>query len=289
MIKQWFSEFVFIPFSICTLMIGLLGLAKDLSKFRKTGAWVYVISLIILFGLSLFKERESRRSSLDYKSQISALSQEIRDEKASHDRYERIAQTSLSSLNEKLTDLKTQVATEQIRKQLFDTQQDLLQTRLDLATTQRALSPPRAEFVFSIFTKSLLAENFANPIKEMTVDEQAGVIKIDVASKNTSSVPAINGEFRIRICSDCSYEAEPTNWQSIAETPQDRSVKFNIIGSHVVFQPVTLFIRSPVRCVRHNLEVAFYYECQNCKVEHEPQKIRITVNPEQPCIRLVPR
>jgi hypothetical protein len=175
-------------------------------------------------------------------------------------------QRDLHRVEDQLTGIKSQVASEPLRKKIAD-----LQGELD-----RALAPaPNAKLQFSFLP---LGPN--ESMRDTTsVPLVNGAVTVAFTAKNVSETQADNGKIWIQICDGCKFGAEPEGSEAPSDDPLTRWKRFDRLFKGVVFEPTTLRVVPPLGA--STFTIAFKYACEKCPpIDNEhPQKLRVNIGP----------
>ncbi len=198
------------------------------------------------------------------KLQIAGLNQTIETEIKNNETQYARHQQELHRLQDQLSDLKKDIATEELRKKMT-----ALQGRLD-----KALVPtPTAVLEPSFWT----IEKFVEPISETTVKlGTANFATVEFYVFNKSDVVALNGGVHLRICMACKFAKEPQEFHKIPGSPDwDRQYDFQHIYPHAGLQKLSADIIPPPGSESFQIEVMAV--CDTCPPQ-EPRKFKVNVH-----------
>jgi hypothetical protein len=170
---------------------------------------------------------------------------------------------SFDALNQQVGDLKAQVKTEALQKELAAVQADLV-------ATQKALAPgPKAVLAFSFWP-------FYNPAppQSPSVAKQArfptnddGSYHVEFTVVNPTDVDAVDGEITLRICDACKFAKEPPGFSKLdGQSDTERNDPFVRILARSHIPTMTADILAPKN---GNFVVGISYRCHTCVVSSE--------------------
>ncbi len=136
--------------------------------------------------------------------------------------------------------------------------------RSELASTRKALSPPKAILVASL-AEIGGPEDLTR--KELTVTVPADrVVKFTLLVSNTSEVQARNGTIGVRLCQQCSYAPQPVGFsRPPGADDTDRQRAFLQLPATEAFSTI-IAIRLPLSTTA-GFSIGILARCENCQAE----------------------
>ena len=119
-------------------------------------------------------------------------------------------------LSERVANLQTEVATEDLRKQAQQLQRELVSTQTELAATQKALTPEKAELEFSF--EPFVDDRVRTLSLNRTLDNN---YNIRFSIVNGTSADALDGDVNLKICDKCTFVKEPPEFRTIEGEPSN--------------------------------------------------------------------
>jgi hypothetical protein len=220
-------------------------------------------------AMTRFSDRKSKDSELRHgnerqadKDQIVGLNTSIqnlnKDEQLQYERH----QKELNTLNDKLADLKKDIATEDLRKKI-----QALQGLLN-----KSLAPsPKAKLEVGLYEApgSALRSEIYAPMEGDHVAVRFSVVNhTDVAAKNV--------ELWVRICDVCKYSNEPVGSAHPAGAEDKERYWGNIqLAQNVQWQTLTLDLEIPSPYTKTFLVAQ--YRCDACELEKDWRLLSINL------------
>jgi len=245
--------------STIILLSTALGIALDWKEHgvrKKRMRKALVVLAFLGWIVSYFFARQGSIEAWDSNSKVAALIQEIKTlENNNQQDYER-SQNQLRYLNDQLSDLRSQVKTQELKKNIGDLQKQL----------SVALQPKPAPILEPSF---YTIEKFVEPIRETTLKLTGNFVTVEFYVFNNSDVVAINGSVHLRICMSCKFAKEPEGFHKIPGAPDwDRQYDFQQIYPRAALQRLTADIVPPP--TGDSFQIAVMAVCHTCP----PQKAR---------------
>jgi len=167
---------------------------------------------------------------------------------------------SFNRLSQRVSDLQTQVKTDELQKKLANVQKEL-------QTTEKALAPsPKANLTFSFFPPVLIQGRSVARTNVTLPVSADGTVHIEFTILNPTLVDAMNGSFILHICQGCRFAKEPPNFTKLDGSPEtERWMGFDHflpltqqpkLSADVVPAPSTLMF-----------EMGISYRCHACTLE----------------------
>jgi hypothetical protein len=250
----------YIP-NLATVFLAVLQLAKDWGAHQTTWRRAGVLCLIVLLGVggtinAYYSRRNANVQHNEDQKRIAGLQTAVETAKEAQENNTKQFLQSLSDLSQKLSDLQSQVKTSGLQK-------EAAQLKAELESTQKALTPQKAELEASLGNVTDKLENL--DVKELSVvPDPDGTVTFTLSVVNKSGVQARSGSIFLRICEECSFTEEPTRFiKPVGAISTDREMMFQSIAA-ITGIAVPLKIKPPQP--RHRFEIAVTLRCENCTV-----------------------
>lgn len=252
-----FSPYVL---AIAALAIGVFDLIKEWAEEKRS--WLKVskgITLCIVAVLSLVgvyqesKDKiEQRAATTKVEGQLDEANKALRDNTA-------LYLTTYKDLSGQVTDLKTQVKTDELQKKLTS-----VETQLE--ATQRALVGPKATLAFSFDPPSVSSDgNDLIPVTQTILPvADSGAVHMSFDVINNTTIDAVDGELTLQICDGCKFGKEPDGSRKLQNAPEtQRDFPFQrILPKTRVSFGADLIVPPKVPWVT----VVLSYRCQTCVI-----------------------
>ena len=267
-----------------TTCIGIVAIAREKPEalpifgFRKhSKKFLYALTFAAFVGgaFQIWRtDNEHIREHKEDRTQIDTLTGSVNSLKETNQKqYENgqeqlrkqdeNSQKQLRTLQDKFTELKVEVTTEELRKKLGTVQSQLAQY----------LAPkPKPKIAFSFYEPDSKIEDVET---EQYVPADKDVVSIKVAAKNQTKLSAADVKVWIRLCAACKFHVEPPGaLRAIGALDYDREFSTSEIPAEtqVVFDGIQIDVPHSIL----QIPVAFKYRCPECEFE-DWQKLAIVV------------
>ncbi len=195
---------------LLTALLGLLYLAKDWGAHRTTWRRTAVMMLIIASGFggainNYYRDKASNRQHAEDQARIEGLQKSVETANKNQEVNTQKFILAFRDLGEQVANLKTQVATTDLRQRANELEKQL-------QATQKALEPgPKAKLVFT-FEKPDLSKP-GPPVNEISARPENGVVTVSFTTINPTEVEAQDVDITLHICDPCKFEKEPEGFQ----------------------------------------------------------------------------
>jgi hypothetical protein len=252
--------------NLATTALAAFTLAKDWNAHQNHWRRGIVIGLIILLGGAAVlnthianKRATDQQQNADKKhtedqTQITGLKTAVESANRAQETNTKLFIASFTDMTGKLNGMETQIKTAGLQKESE-------QLKAELASTRKALSPPRAELESSAGEVTETLENLEvkQAPAQIGVD---GTLSFKITVVNKSNVQAKNGSVFVRICVGCSYAEEPARFQKpVGALDQDRQMPFDNIPA-LTGLAIPLKVKVPSQ--EHLIKVDVTMRCENC-------------------------
>jgi hypothetical protein len=232
--------------------------SNEKRKFRYGKVVLTTLSLATGIGLVFFTARETD-STAQANAQPTASLQGAVDNQTKNDQvqYDR-NQAELGKIQDQLADLKTQVATEELRKKITT-----LEGQLD-----KSLAPaPKASLQLTFFPTGPAPDGVPSPVTDIILpvgDE--GVVHVEFRIINSTTVDAVDGAYNVRICDGRKFAKEPTGFSRLPGAPDtERNAPIQRVLARSVTEMRSIDVTVP--SAFHDFDLAFTYRCHTCAIE----------------------
>jgi hypothetical protein len=226
------------------------------------GFFTGVILIVLSARSSKASEDKHVQERAADKQQIAGLSQAVETQIQNNETQYLRHQKELGSLRDQVTDLKKDIATEDLRKKI-----ESLEGRLDKSLAPR----PLAKLQSSFWRADLRNE----PIREIYAPVDENVVTFDFTLINYSEVSAGDITLWLRICKDCKYHKEPEGSRLVpGAEPTERLFPNLNLPAGVRWQKLTVEMEIPPNTNR--IEVGTRYRCSDCLIEKDYQILAVT-------------
>jgi hypothetical protein len=210
--------------------------------------------------------RKSQQNIDDLKGQATAAQQ------AQADNTQHFLE-QLQQLSNKISELQTKAATEELKSQLAT-------VKGELEKTQKALAPaPKATLLLTFPGYIPPTETTPSFVlrTEMTIPATAdGNVTVPFTVVNSTDADAVDGELTVLVCDACKYVKDPEGFRHLPSAPEaQRYMAFGrILASTVVWeQQMELIIPRRVQ----NFDIGMRYRCRTCILHKTTQMITVHV------------
>ncbi len=235
------------------------------TRFGLTIAGLLTGTLLVYFGEAAKKANETKHGQEREadKLQIAGLNQAIETQTQNNETQYLRHQQELHILQDQVTGLKKDIATQELR-----TRMQTLQARLD-----KALAPkPRAKLECSFWTPGPQNES----VTEIYSPAEGNVVTFSFYIMNRSDVYAKDVSLWLRICESCKFHKEPELSQHVPGAPDfDRLFKNFDLAPGVAYQKLTVELEVPPPFTRAGISTS--YRCPDCEIEKGLENMWITV------------
>jgi hypothetical protein len=221
--------------------------AEDAQR-KRIFKWVTVFIFIASFVTTCVISVDSERSKAVSGGQITELNNSIATLQSVNKTQHEQDLVELQRVNSQLSDLKTGIATEELRKKM-----SVLQSELD----QYLKSNPKIELESGLWT----SQN--DPlVSELYIPVEGTKAKFEVGLRNETPTYAKNVEMWVMICRDCKFSSEPKNSIMLPENgPQMRYWRGISLATKVSYNAtVEIDVPRPYTEMSANVR----YTCENC-------------------------
>jgi len=197
------------------------------------------------------------------KQQIAGLNQAIETQIQNNERQYLRHQQELLALRDQVTDLKKDVATQELRKKMA-----ILQARIDKTLTPRPLAKLQSGFLQTLGTENEIVDEIYAPV-------DGSVVTFDFTLLNQSKVFAKSVLLWLRICTACKFHKEPAGAQLVpGALPSERLYSGIYLPPGVEWQKMTVEIEVPP-APTGRVEIGTRYRCEECEIEEDYHKMGI--------------
>lgn len=251
-----------------TAGVAIFGVIKDWeahkSHARRYSVLVLIVLIVVVGSANLYitrrdalkREDEATAERIKSSEQIGRLEQSVEAERSSHERDTKQFLAALDRVYVRLSELKTDQHTVQLRQEILHLQEKLKTSDAVAAQVVRAHS---AKLGFGFYTPDMNATP-ASTIQGRLVD---GYVPVDVSPYNHSEVSAVNGQIIFRICKGCKFAEEPKGSLRIeGAMDEERVFQFEVISTQGRLEPIRMKV-IPTDLSRP-FGLAFRYGCQTC-------------------------
>jgi hypothetical protein len=194
---------------------------------------------------------------------IAGLTQAIETQTKNNETQYGRHQQELHRLQDQLSDLKKDVATQELRKRMA-----MLQQQLD-----KELSPkPKAKLDFTFWQSGAIAREV---VTSFYAPVQSNVVQFSFSIVNNSNVSAPDISAWIRICDLCKFHTEPELSAHVPGAPDfERLYKGISLPPQVQWQKLSVEVEVPPKFT--GMAVYGKYRCESCEIE-DWQKLVVTL------------
>lgn len=237
-----------------TIVFAAVGIVKDWGdykhKWMKTSALAAMCVFGVLTFVSVYQDRAAERH---LEGEVEAANKAQTDNTALYVK-------SFGELSRQVSDLKTQVKTQEL-------QQKLASVQADLEKTQKALAPgPKTHLTFSFDPPSTSSDGkHAAPTTEVSLPvDTNGIVHVPFDILNTTDVDALDGDVNLVICNACSFAREPDGFTHLTNQPKtERYMAFaRVLADTQVGKTVDIGVPQNVP----NVQIGITVRCRTCTV-----------------------
>jgi len=251
---------------VVVVFVGaIVDLQKDWDEYKsshlKVTALVVVLLVSVLTLVSLYQENTEKENSQQEIKRLEAKADAANGAQVANTL---LYITSFEKLNGELNDLKTQVKTDALQKQLTG-------VRAELEATQKALAPgPKAVLAFTFWPffnpQSPRLPVLANQARFSTNED--GSYHVEFTVVNLTDVDAVDGEITLLICDACKFAKEPPEFSRLnGQADNQRNRVFQRILARSALAEMAADIIAPAN---QNFIVGMNYRCHTCVLPSEP-------------------
>jgi hypothetical protein len=259
---------------VITAGIAFFQLAKDWAAHKHDWRRRAVFSLIVLLMLlSLYSTHRSAKNTADQHDkdvkrgtdqhnedlqQISALKQSVETANTNQVENTKIFVKQFGDVSKQLTDLKTQVKTEELQTRVA-------QLQGELRKNIKAMEPsPKAELAWT-FTHEPFKDIDEPDQKDMSATPIDGIVHVEVNFINRAFADALDGDLTIFVCDFCTFATEPTGFKHLAGAPQQqRMISFNRLLARTISNIMAFDVKVPADV--STVHIGMLYRCRTCKI-----------------------
>jgi len=239
--------------SVLTTVLALVQFLKDWKSEKKS--WLKLVSfgLIVLIGIggifnTYFTDLNNAKQRREDQQQIAELT-------GVQEANKRQSAEFFGIMLQKVSDLETQIKTEELQKTAD-------QLRAELKATQKAMTPPKAKLRFTFEQP----DGRSRILKRVTLPVKNDVVHVKFSVINESDVAALDGELTLRIPKACEFAIEPPNFNKLdGALATDRSFSFRRLLPRMQFESFGVDIKVPQRA--ESISVAVRSSCVNCVID----------------------
>jgi hypothetical protein len=188
---------------------------KDWSNYKPKGVRWVLIAIVLLaaaggvYYQSIQRAEKIATTALN-QANIDSLKGQISSAQQAQTNNTKEFLGSLGKLSDKVADLQTKAATEELKKKMA-----IVQTELE--DTRKALVQPKATLIFTFdpYKNPTSADEFV-PVTETTLPLNAdGSVHIEFSVVNATEAAASDGELTFQICDQCKFLKQPAGFKSL--------------------------------------------------------------------------
>jgi len=239
--------------------------SKEKTKFRYWKIVLTTLSFAAAIGLVFFTAKETDTAERANAAQTAKLQGAVENQtKNNQVQYER-NQAELGKIQGQLTDIKTEFATEELRKKITT-----LEGQLD-----KSLAPaPKASLQLTFFPTGPATEGVPAPVTDTILPVgDDGIVHIEFMVINSTSVDAVDGGYNVQVCDVCKFAKEPSGFSRVPGSREtERNALFQRLLAKSVSEMRSVDVNVPVAF--HEFEIAFTYRCHTCVVVG-PQNLKV--------------
>jgi hypothetical protein len=239
--------------------------SKEKRKFRYGKVLLTTLSFAAGIGLVFFTARETDTTEGANVRQIANLQGAVDNQtKNNQIQYDR-NQGELGKIQGQLADIKTEFATEELRKKIT-----ILEGQLD-----KSLAPaPKASLQLTFFPTGPATDGVPAPVTDIILPVgDDGVVHIEFRIINSSTVDAVDGGYNVQICDACKFAKEPSGFSRLPGTPDtERNSPIQRVLARSVTEMRAIDLNVPAAF--HDFDMAFNYRCHTCAIVG-PQNLKV--------------
>ena len=203
--------------------------------------------------------RETSKTESDSRAQIQRLQSAVETQIRNNDtQYER-NQTELHNIGGQLIELKTQVATEELRKKITALQDQLA----------KSLAPaPKASLTFSFYPIGVSGDNTSVPVTDVILPVASdGTVRVDFVIINMTSIDALEGDINLQICDDCKFAKPPDGFSRLAgQSDREMNMPFqHVLAKSMLPERSVDIVAPPAKY--SNFWMGINYRCRTCVID----------------------
>ena len=203
--------------------------------------------------------QDASKTESDNKAQIKGLQSAVETQiRNNNTQYER-NQTELHNIGGQLVELKTQVATEELRKKIAALQDQLA----------KSLAPaPKASLTFSFYPVALSSDNQSAPVTDVTLPVAPdGTVHVDFVIVNMTSVDALEGDINLQLCDDCKFANPPDGFSRLAgQSNREVNMPFqHVLAKSMLAERSVDIIPPPANF--GSFVMGIHYRCRTCVID----------------------
>jgi hypothetical protein len=233
------------------------GVRKRRFRWWKLSLTVLGFPIAVLLVWHTYQDASKTES--DNKVQIQRLQSAVETQIRNNDtQYER-NQTELHNIGGQLIELKTQVATEELRKKITALQDQLA----------KSLAPaPRALLTFSFYPVGVAADVAVTDVTLPVAPD--GSVHVDFIIMNLTSVDALEGDVNLQICDDCKFVKPPDGFSRLAgQSEREMNWPFqHILAKSMVAEKSVDILAPPAKY--GTFLMGINYRCRTCVIDTKP-------------------
>lgn len=269
---SWFYSAAPYLLALGTLALGVFSLLKDWHSHSPTGRRAVAVFLCAVAGLTLIRQyNEDAQRNTERQKQAEAakrLDGQVAAANEAQKANTAMYLDSFGKLSQKVSDLQTQVKTDELQKRLANVQ-------AELQATEKALAPgPKARLQFTFVPFHNPPANSGDPVRPITettlpVDSEH-TVHILFSILNLTDVAASDGEITLIICEPCRFAKEPAGFTKLpGENETHRFKTFQNMLPQVSYTegPIDVIINDDTI---QRIAIGFQYRCRTCIVEKTP-------------------
>lgn len=261
---SWFFDAAPYILAAATIVLGAFEILKDWKDYEKkwlqiSVAIVFIVAAVVSI-LSLHHDTvEKEKAAKNADAQMKALQGKVDAAKDALEGNTKLFLGSMQKTQDEISDLKTQVRTEDLQKRLASVQSEL-------QNTQKALAPgPKAELTFTFvpWTNPAMGEPIHPATETLLPAEPNGSVHVEFTVLNITPVEAENVSLNVQICDQCTYASEPEGMNKIPGMSDTlRELTLSRLPAMGAFKTISLDIMVPPGI--RKFMVGFTYRCTTC-------------------------
>lgn len=260
-----YRTFINYSLPVLTSVLAFLYLAKDWEAHKNSLRRLAVLLIILSIGVAgvinaFVNDAKARQDREEKRVLARSLETSMKNQENSTKQFI----SYIDRLSQGISELKTQVETESLKEYADNLQKELVSTKNELASTQKALKKPKIPLSFSFVN----GDYDGNPTIITNLPVINNVIHIEFTVINNTEYTALDGEITVFICKACSFSKEPEGFRKLEDRTDRRIFSFQRILPKTHLKTLSLDVEVP--SLAPSVDFAVLYRCTNCDTPTHP-------------------
>jgi hypothetical protein len=279
---SWLFGIVPYVLALCSAALGVFALFKDWHNYKhpkmRQAVAIVVCTVAALSLIRQYKDDLDRRSERQKQAEATKrLEGEVQAANDAQRANTKLFLDSFGNLSQRVSDLQTQVRTDDLQKKLAHVQ-------AELQATEKALAPaPRAHLLLSFATSPQAEDIIERPVTQVTLPATSdGIVHVEWTFFNPTDVTAKDGFVNFSVCDSCQIVSEPDGFRKLPGLyGTERNMSFTAMIARTVHSNISVDTKVPQGVQR--FEIGMTYRCSTCITD--PKTLRGIINVQRPFVK----